>query len=823
MLQKVKNIFKKPMTLITILGIACVPALYNISFLTSMWDPYGRLDQLPVAVVNQDQSASFQDKTLTIGDDMVDNMKESKSLDFHFVSEKNAEKGLEEGDYYMVITLPKDLSEKASSLLTNQPEPITISYQTSKGHSFVASKMGESAMEKLKTSVSETITETYTTAVFDSMGEIQIGMVEAADVSQQLTNGASQLESGSQTLSNGLTTLTTSGQALVTGANQLATGVVSYTDGVNQAATGSQILSSGLTTYTNGVASLASGAEQLNANSSQLIAGVGQLQSGASQVEQLVTGANQLQAGLEQLASSTSLSAEQSSQIQALLTGLPQLQVAINQLNDSLSSIGGLAVDNSTLSSLLTEMGAQAQGLLTAAQADKTASIEALQTTATYQNLPADQQAELVGALQNSPSATATVAQTILDQLSQLSQTLSSLQSLSGMATQISQLQSAVGQINTAANQALPGATTAIENLSSGLNQVNTALNQQVLPGTQTLTSGVSQLQMQLSGGASQLMSGVTAYTAGVAQLAAGGAQLAAGGVQLVANNSSVQSGGGQLTSGLATLASNSSQLVSGSGQLALGSQQLIAGADQLASGGKTLTNSISSLRTGSETLTNSLSSASQQLSVVSVEDKNAQAVSQPVTLEHSDQDDVKTNGVGMAPYMVLMVAALSANVIFVKHIDNRSYKNRWDWAKGKLLLNGIIASLAAVILYGVLRLIGIEPAHPMATLGLILLASWTFMALVTALVGWNNRFGSFASLIILLLQLGSSAGTYPNELSPRFFQVIQPYLPMTYSVSGLRQTISMVGNSSHQVWILSLFLVGFMGLGLLIYNQKDE
>ncbi|HFU4205118.1 TPA: YhgE/Pip family protein [Streptococcus suis] len=819
MLQKVKNIFKKPMTLVTIIGVACVPALYNISFLTSMWDPYGRLDQLPVAVVNQDQSASFQDKTLTIGDDMVDNMKESQSLDFHFVSEKDAEKGLEEGDYYMVITLPEDLSEKASSLLTNQPEPLTISYQTSKGHSFVASKMGESAMEKLKTSVSETITKTYTTAVFDSMREIQTGMVEAADGSQQLTDGASQLESGSETLSNGLTTLTTSGQSLVSGANQLATGVVSYTDGVNQAATGSQTLASGLTTYTNGVASLASGAEQLNANSSQLIAGVGQLQSGASQVEQLVTGANQLQAGLEQLAGSTSLSAEQSSQIQALLTGLPQLQAAINQLNDSLSSIGGLTVDTSSLSNLLTEMGAQAQGLLTAAQADKTASIEALQATATYQNLPADQQAELVGALQNSPSTTVTVAQTILGQLSQLSQALSSLQSLSGMATQMSQLQSAVGQINTAANQALPGAATAIENLSSGLSQVNTALNQQVLPGTQALTSGVSQLQTQLSNGASQLMSGVTAYTAGVAQLAEGGAQL-------VVNNSSIQSGGGQLTSGLATLASNSNQLVSGSGQLASGSQQLISGAEQLASGGQTLTSGITSLRTGSETLTNSLSSASQQLSVVSVEDKNAQAVSQPVTLEHSDQDDVKTNGVGMAPYMVsvaLMVAALSANVIFVKHIDNRSYKNRWDWARGKFLLNGIIASLAAVILYGVLRLIGIEPAHPMATLGLILLASWTFMALVTALVGWDNRFGSFASLILLLLQLGSSAGTYPIELSPRFFQVIQPYLPMTYSVSGLRQTISMVGNSSHQTWMLSLFLIGFTGLGLLIYRPTEE
>lgn len=819
MLKKVTTIFKKPMTLLTIFGIACVPALYNISFLTSMWDPYGRLDQLPVAVVNQDRSASFQAKTLTVGADMVDNMKESKSLDFHFVSETDAEKGLAEGDYYMVITLPEDLSDKASSLLTDQPEPLTISYQTSKGHSFVASKMGESAMEKLKESVSETITKTYTTAVFDSMGAMQSGLAEAADGGQQLTNGASQLESGSQTLSSGLSTLTTSGQALMTGANQLATGVIAYTDGVNQAATGSQTLSNGLLTYTNGVASLASGAEQLNANSSQLITGVGQLQLGASQVEQLVIGAHQLQAGLEQLATSTSLSEEQASQIEALLTGLPQLQAGINQLNDSMSSLGGVTVDTSRLSNLLTEMGTQAQGMLTAAQSDTTASIEALQATATYQNLTADQQAELVSALQNSPSTTAIAAQTILGQLSQLSQALSSLQSLSSMGTQLSQLESAVGQINTAANQALPGATTAIENLSSGLSQVNTALTQQVLPGTQVLAGGVSQLQTQLSSGASQLMSGVTAYTAGVAQLAAGGAQL-------VENNSSLLSGGGQLTSGLATLAANSSQLISGSGQVASGSQQLIAGADQLAGGGQTLTSGISSLHTGSETLTNSLSSASHQLSVVSVEDKNAQAISQPVTLEHSDQDDVKTNGVGMAPYMVsvaLMVAALSANVIFVKHIDNRSYKNRLDWAKGKLLLNGTIASLAAFILYGVLRLIGINPAHPMATLGLILLASWTFMALVTALVGWNNRFGSFASLIILLLQLGSSAGTYPIELSPRFFQVMQPYLPMTYSVSGLRQTISMIGNSSHQVWILSLFLVGFMGLGLLIYRQQDE
>ena len=45
---------------------------------------------------------------------MVSNLKENKTLDFHFVDEEEGKKGLENGDYYMVVTLPSDLSEKSS-------------------------------------------------------------------------------------------------------------------------------------------------------------------------------------------------------------------------------------------------------------------------------------------------------------------------------------------------------------------------------------------------------------------------------------------------------------------------------------------------------------------------------------------------------------------------------------------------------------------------------------------------------------------------------------------------------------------------------------
>ncbi len=123
---------------------------------------------------------------MTIGKDMVSNLEQNKSLDFHFVSEEEGKKGLEDGDYYMVVTLPSDLSEKAASILSDHPEQMNINYQTSSGHSFIASKMSDSAMTQLKQNVSANVTETYTKALFQKMGDLKSGLTKAADGSEQL-------------------------------------------------------------------------------------------------------------------------------------------------------------------------------------------------------------------------------------------------------------------------------------------------------------------------------------------------------------------------------------------------------------------------------------------------------------------------------------------------------------------------------------------------------------------------------------------------------------------------------------------------------------
>lgn len=762
MLEELKALIKSPKLWVTMIGVALIPALYNLSFLGSMWDPYGNVDDLPVAVVNQDKSSTLNDQTLSIGDDMVDSMSKNKALDYHFVSAEKAEEGLENGDYYMVITLPEDLSEKAASLLTDDPEKLTINYQTTAGRSFVASKMSESAMTKLKDTVSENITETYTKAVFKSMSSLQDGLQEASDGGNELLSGSQQLESGSQTITDNLNTAASGSQTLADGTATLSSGLTTYTNGVSSLASGSTTLSTGLATYVAGVNTLSSGLNELNANSQKLVDGVNKLQTESSAgLTELITGATKLNDALQTIQTQlNSTTLPDTSEVQKAISDLTKLDEKLSTMSTAISSI-------------------------------TSSDLAAVQATSAYKNLSSDEQAEIDSAI-----TTGGGAQTVQQLTAQIEETQKQISQLTNLSTQLSTLSTLL---------------TNLANLQAGISQAST--------GSQQLVAGLTQLKTGLEDeneGIPYLASGLQQYTSGVAQ-AADGAN------QLVANNNQLTSGASQISSGANQLAASNSQLTSGASQLQSGAEELASGSSQLAAGSDTLTSGLTTLTSGISTLTSSLSEASDQLSLVSVTNKNAKLVSNPVSTKETDNDSVKVNGIGMAPYMIavsLMVVALSTNVIFASSLSGRPVKNRFEWAKQKLFINGLISTVGSLVLYGAIQFLGFEANYEWKTILLIILGGWTLMALVTALVGWDNRYGSFLSLIMLLLQVGSAGGSYPIELSPKFFQVVHPYMPMTYIVTGLRQTISMTGSIGTQVGVLSAFLVAFMVLGLIIYRQ---
>ena len=875
MFKEWKAIFKKPTFIIVMIGISLIPALYNIIFLSSMWDPYGQLSDLPVAVVNNDKEASYNGNTMAIGKDMVSNLKENKTLDFHFVDEEEGKKGLENGDYYMVVTLPSDLSKKAASILTDHPEQMQIDYQTSSGHSFIASKMSDSAMTQLKQSVSTNVTETYTKALFNKMIDLKDGMSQAASGSEKLTDGANQLVTGSQTLTTNLYSLADSSLTFSNGTEQFTKGLSSYVSGVEQLYLGLGNFNSGLVTYTGAVSQLDSGLGQLASKSPELVGGINQLYTG---VEAYTGGVSQLNAGLNQFSSGVSAytkgvgslttgANQLSNQSATLRMGVEQLSEGIQQLSSKLDASYGKkdqinqlssglnqlnqviqnidVGDTKQLDSVLSSIASLSNQMLASAQSEKATTLANIQSTAAYQSLTSEQQAEI----------SASVSQNSTDSIQSAQSIVALVQGLQGSLENLQNQSSNLSILKNQANQVLPLASTSLTGLSSGLTEIQGAVTRKLVPDSQSITSGVnaytagvdkvsqdasqlSEKNSTLTGSLDQLVSGSTTLTqkssnltAGVGQLAEktpelvfGIEKLSTGSNQLNQKSQELIAGVDKLQSGSSQLADKSSQLISGASQLESGANKLADGAGKLAEGGTKLTSGLEGLQTGVASLGQGLDNASDQLKSASTESKNAEILSNPLSLSKTDNDQVPVNGIAMAPYMIsvaLFVAAISTNMIFTKLPSGCHPESRWAWLKSRAEINGIIAVLAGILVYGGVHLIGLTANHEMRTFILIILTSLVFMSMVTALTTWNIRIGAFFSLILLLLQLASSAGTYPLALTNAFFRAISPWLPMSYSVSGLRQTISMTGNIHHQVIFLAVILVLFICLGMLAYQPK--
>ena len=804
MLREWKAILKKPTFIIVMLGVSMIPALYNVIFLSSMWDPYGKVSDLPVAVVNQDKAVTASGKTLSIGEDVVSSLKENKNLDFHFVSKEDAQNGLEKGDYYMVVTLPSDLSERAASILTDNPQQMKIDYQTSSGRSFIAGKMSDSAMASLKQTVAQNVTDTYTSAIFKNMGDLKTGLVKASDGARQLASGSQQLGSGSQTIANNLRTLNQATSKLSSGAAQFNTGLQTYTGSVAQVSSGLGRLSNGINTYANGVSTVAAGANQLSGRSADLLGGVQQLTQSGDGVQALSIGVTNLNTGLATLKSSVDTTLANNQQnVSDLANGLTQLNASIQ------AAASDSAVSTDSIEASLTSIAASAQAIINNNQDAKAAALASVQATSSYQGLSSEAKAEIDAAVGASQAGSDQSAQTILSEIDTMRASLETIKGAS--QTKLSQLESA-------SNQVLPQAASMINGLYNGLSTVSTGLGS-ASGGANQLVAGVDTLNEKLTTGATQLEQGVTSYTNAVGRLSEGTSALASKNSDLLANTTKLANGAAQLTD-------KSPELTSSFEKLADGTNQLASGTEKLADGSSALTDNLSKLTVGTSDLSNGLSDAGDKLSTVSTKEDNAKTLADPLTLSKTDENKVEKNGIGMAPYMIsvaLFVAAISTNIIFSTLPSGQEPKTRRDWLKARIEVNGVISVVAGVLVYGAVHLIGLSANHEWATLGLIVLASMTFMALVTALVTWDSKLGAFASLILLLLQLASSAGTYPLELTSKIFQVINPWLPMSYSVSGLRQTISMNGQIGSQVLFLAFVLVLFMALGTLVYRTDKK
>src|SRR5699024_8756306 len=161
--------------------------------LWAFWDPYDLLDDLPVAVVNNDEGVYYEGEYLDLGDELVKNLKEEADFDFHFVREEEGYNDLINEKYYVLIKIPEDCSDNATTLLNESPEKLDLIYVPNESFNFLSAQIGETAMLQIKQAVGEKVIETYAETMFDQVDELSEGLAEASDGSSKIKDGTTEL------------------------------------------------------------------------------------------------------------------------------------------------------------------------------------------------------------------------------------------------------------------------------------------------------------------------------------------------------------------------------------------------------------------------------------------------------------------------------------------------------------------------------------------------------------------------------------------------------------------------------------------------------
>lgn len=673
-----RHLFNNKILLISMAVISFIPILYSGFFLGSIWDPYGQTKNLPVAFVNEDKGASLNGKSLNIGESVEKKLKDNHDLGWEFVSKQQADEGVNNGHFYAVVTIPSDFSQKAASITESEPQQAVINFTTTPAKNYIGSLVSNQAAAKVKSSVSEQITQAYAKGILENLDKLGIGLDTAANGASTLHDGLGRLQSGTQT----------------------------YVGGVKQLAVNQQSLTGGLA--------------------------------------QLSDGSRKLQAGLGQL--SNNLPTE--SQLSQLSDGMKQLQSGINQLNASVSNPSPALVAQQN------KVKTDAQTLVQTMEASKS---DLLAAGGTLQTLGAQAAA--------SGSDSTTIS---LPQISNISQAFTKIQTISAqmetlredlqaltqqLLAQQTQLQAGVSVLNNGVNQLTPNAITAF----NGYNSVRFA-NNQLLAGSASLTNGLSE----------------------------------------------AKSGSQKLANGASLLESRSGALIDGTSQLA----------------------------SGADTLANKLADASNRIKIQPTGATTQQQIANPVKSEVTEKGNVPNYGYALSPYVLslsLFVGAIVLNVIYPIRKTFSEQESAIRWWLSKASVAGVAAFMQATILMLVMVFfLGLTPEHPAHFIGAIYLTSFAYMSIVSLLVIVLDNPGRFLAMVLLVLQLGSSEGTFPIQTANGFFQAINPLVPMTYSIRALRQAISGgLDNAFYggSMWVLAGFLLvaNLLTIGFFAYRGKRK
>ncbi|AAT62344.1 YhgE/Pip domain-containing protein [Bacillus thuringiensis] len=668
--------------------------------------------------------------------------------------------------------------------------------------------------------------------LFDGSGKVTVGLNTLNGKTGEMQIGIGKLVDGSGKVTNGLNTLNSKTSEMQTGIGKLIDGSGKVTAGLNtlnnktgEMQKGIGELHDGSEKVTGGLNKLVSKSGELQKGTTDLSNGMGKLAEGQSQLEKW---SQEIQKGLQDL----------NSNVQKSVAGLGEMQSKgpsiLNTVNEKIDGAGA----NVNQLNELTQ---------STAEDAKNAAQDVANLQKQIESLPKEYQEQLQPFITSAVKSTATVQQKttgvaggtnrLNEEVKQLkgeiNQKTGDGQSKLPNAAELQSLTAGIEQLSSAQkgfvekfqgfgaklNVAKEG-TTKFKNESG---QLIDAINQladgsgKVTGGLGTLSAGANQMAggvNQLADGSSQVTGGLGALSAGANQMAGGVNQLADGSSQVTGGLGTLSVGANQMAGGVNQLASGSGQVTTGLGALSTGSTQLIDGVNKLADGSGKVTDGLVKVNDGSGELAEKLGEGAEKTGEVKGTDKTYDMFASPVKVKTEKMAEVPNYGTGFTPYFLslgLFVGALLLSIVYPLRDTVGVPKSGFSWFISKfgvLLSVGIIQAVVAdiILLFG----LGVEVQSIPYFILFSIVTSLAFIALIQCLVTAFGDAGRFIAIITLIIQLTTSAGTFPLELIPKFLQPFNAWLPMTYSVSGLKAVVS--SGDFNFMWqnigILMIFIV---------------
>ncbi|MDT2726062.1 YhgE/Pip domain-containing protein [Lactococcus formosensis] len=870
-----KRIFKNPIAIFLVVALMFIPSLYAWFNIKALWDPYANTSQLPIAVYSDDRTEKFQDKSINIGDEVLKNLKENKQLGWKFVdSKQELDKGVKSGKYYAGIYLPADFSKNLLSFTTGDIQKPKIVYSINEKINAIAPKITSKGASSLQSQISEEFIKTASSTLlktFNDIGyDIDKNMVSIQKIKNTILSTNDNLDTIDQytqqvvDLHGKMPDLKTK----LAKANEF----IDYLPEVD--ALGQKVvqLDDSMPTVKNQLAIIMTLQEKIPEiqNAGKQIAMIDNdfasveqtMNEGIQEAKQGLTIIQQVQTALPDI---RKLGNQANDLASTTLDGATQLQNALPSITSSVEvTLKALQnVADSTSSIVTTIRQAIEDGQLTD---DEKAKIDSL-VKAYQASVPQQQEAikNLIDFLQKAQeSAGNNEFDTAIKNLNDLSALLGDISTRLGkvnefvQAGDISSIEAYLDQIDDLAKN-ISGLVSQIDvqDITAKVQNVLTQLIDTIKNAQGLLTKAQAiDFESLLSSTSKTVSNAITLLEKYQKEMPAIKQEVHDANIMLNGNMNTIVNA---INKG-ASLYQN---------ELPVVEQKLDKAADfvkndypgirkdltetlgtvnqkmpdlekALNQANDLIVNDWPGIKTGIRKAADAIRKGEKEVDLGEIvkllkldATKESDFLTQPVEVQENAIYPIANNGSASTPFytaLCLWVGAVLFSSVAVTgfHLEGKDkllYSKREQFSARMLTFIVMGLGQALIVTIGNYFGLGVDVRNPVYSVLFALLIAITFMIMVYVLVALFGNIGKGIAIIILVLSISGGGGNYPIQVSGKFFQAINPYLPFTHAVNLLRESAG--GIYWPNAWLAIIILVAvsivFLVAGLIFFPHLEK